>query len=138
MFDDLVSRFSKARKIKWLSFLQTKGSILLKRKSIISFDTQWVKIRIFVIVRFSMISFKEQYWPNLGCSEIWACSISTILSLIYVACSKFCHCASMICVFYKVQVMGQFAIPVQKLKLAYITFENSEKDGIVHKQAQAI
>lgn len=34
--------------------------------------------------------------------------------------------------------MGQFAIPVQKLKLAYIIFENSEKDGTVHKQAQAI
>ena len=61
MFNDLLSRFSKARKIKWPSFLLTKGSTLLKRKSIISFDTQWVKIRIFVIMRFSMISFKEQY-----------------------------------------------------------------------------
>ena len=40
MFNDLLSRFSKARKIKWPSFLQTKGSTsatLLKRKSIISF-----------------------------------------------------------------------------------------------------
>ena len=61
MFNDLLSRCSKAKKIKWPRFLQTKGSILLKRKSIISLDTQWVKIRIFVIMRFSMISFKEQY-----------------------------------------------------------------------------
>ena len=37
MFNDLLSRFSKARKIKWPSFLLTKGSTLLKRKSIISF-----------------------------------------------------------------------------------------------------
>ena len=37
MFNDLLSRCSKARKIKWPRFLQTKGSTLLKRKSIISF-----------------------------------------------------------------------------------------------------
>ena len=35
--NDLLSRFSKARKIKWPSFLQTKGSTLLTRKSNISF-----------------------------------------------------------------------------------------------------
>ena len=29
MFNDLLSRFSKARKIKWPSFLQTKGSALI-------------------------------------------------------------------------------------------------------------
>ena len=29
MFNDLLSRFSKARKIKWQSFLQTKGSTLI-------------------------------------------------------------------------------------------------------------
>ena len=29
MFNDLLSRFSKARKIKWPSFLQTKGSALM-------------------------------------------------------------------------------------------------------------
>ena len=37
MVNDLLSSFSKARKIKWPSFLLTKGSTLLKRKSIISF-----------------------------------------------------------------------------------------------------
>ena len=37
MFIDLLSRCSKARKIKWPRFLQAKGSTLLKRKSIISF-----------------------------------------------------------------------------------------------------
>ena len=37
MFNDLLWRFSKARKIKWPSFLQTKESTLLKRKSIKSF-----------------------------------------------------------------------------------------------------
>ena len=29
MFNDLLSRFSKARKIEWPSFLQTKGSALI-------------------------------------------------------------------------------------------------------------
>ena len=29
MFNDLLSRFSKARKIKWPRFLQTKGSALI-------------------------------------------------------------------------------------------------------------
>ena len=37
MFNALLWRFSKARKIKWPSFLQRKESKLLKRKSIISF-----------------------------------------------------------------------------------------------------
>ena len=37
MFNDLLSRCSKARKIKWPRLLQAKGSTLLKRKSIISF-----------------------------------------------------------------------------------------------------
>ena len=37
MVNDLLSSFSRARKIKWPSFLLTKGSTLLKRKSIISF-----------------------------------------------------------------------------------------------------
>ena len=37
MFNDLLSRFSKAREIKWSGFLKTKGSTLLKRKRIISF-----------------------------------------------------------------------------------------------------
>ena len=29
MFNDLISHFSKARKIDWPSFLQTKGSALI-------------------------------------------------------------------------------------------------------------
>ena len=37
MFNDLLSRCAKARKIKWPRFLQTKGATLLKRRSIISF-----------------------------------------------------------------------------------------------------
>ena len=41
-FNVLLSRFSKARKIKWPSFLPTKGLTLLKRKSIISFElNEW-------------------------------------------------------------------------------------------------
>ena len=88
MFNDLLSRFSKARKIKWPSFFQTiSGSTLLKRKKHHMVCTQWVKIRIFVTHRIkeilsfikvksavkccsSSISFMEQYWHNLRCSII--------------------------------------------------------------------
>ena len=46
MFNDLLSRFSKARKIKWPSFLQTKGStsatLLRKEKKYHIVCTQWV------------------------------------------------------------------------------------------------
>ena len=86
MFEDKLSRFSKARKIKWPSFLLTKGSTLLKRKSIILFALNEWKLGLthrikeilpFVeVMQFSMrcysslISFIEQYWHNLRCSGI--------------------------------------------------------------------
>ena len=48
-FNDLFARFSVVRKIKWPSFLQTEGYILLKRNSVISVDR--VKMRIFLTYR---------------------------------------------------------------------------------------
>ena len=51
MFNVLFSRFSKARKIKWPSFLQTKE----KQYHIIIVCTQWVKITKFVTYKIKEI-----------------------------------------------------------------------------------
>ena len=123
MWNLLLSSFSKARKIKWPSFLQMNGSKLLKRKSIISFAlNEWKLYDICDLQNqgdiafhdgkeFSMkccsssILFKNSIWHNLISSGILG-----VQYLLYeyhqfmIACSKFCQYTSVICVFHKVQV----------------------------------
>ena len=90
----LLSSFSKARKIKWPSFLQMKGSRLLKRKSIISFAlNEWKLFDICDLKNQGDIAFHEGKEFSMKCcsssilfrtvfdtiwyaQEFWACSIS--------------------------------------------------------------
>ena len=131
MFKDKLSRFSKARKIKWPSFLLTKGSTLLKRKSTILFALyEWKlglthrikEILSFVeVMQFSMrccsslISFIEQYWHNLRSSGILGVQYLpySIINL-WLLVPNCCHCALVICVFYKVQVMRFLVVLFEK------------------------
>ena len=62
MFNDLLSRFSKAREIKWSGFLKTKGIYITEEKKYHIVCTQWVKIRIFVTYR-----IKERVQFSMKC-----------------------------------------------------------------------
>ena len=53
--------FFEGQKNKMAKFLADKGIYIIEEKKYHIVRTQRVKIRIFVIVRFSKSSFKEQY-----------------------------------------------------------------------------
>ena len=79
-------------------FLEDKEIYIIEEGKYHIVYTQWVKIRIFMTYR---INFGRAVSP-------------VFYHWFMIACSKFCHLASVICVFYKVQVMRFLVVLFEK------------------------